>query len=181
MDHYRINGHAHASADTITLPRSAMKFEHSSGEPESGHLPQGYKNLKTKPGFRKKVLEIMADGEWHTAVDIFESFRATFPAANEKTVQNAIGRLVRFPPPGQEVVPQRSGHCFQYRLRKSAASARQVPTKLLTDFIDGFPELLRQLEEWSDKGQYEIVPSSLQGIAVKMKRLFTTLKQSISS
>ena len=150
-------------------------------ETASEQLPQGYRNLKHKPGFRKKVLEIMSDEQWHTVAEIFPVFQQTFPTATYSVVQGAVGRLLRNPPKGRELLSKKIGHHCQYRLRNSAAASRQVPAKLLTDFMEGFPELLRQLEEWSTKGQYEIVPSSLQGIAVRMKRLFATLKQSISA
>ncbi len=150
-------------------------------EPGTDNLPLGYRNLKIKPGFRKKVLDILADGRWHTTAEVFASLRDTFPAATHEVAQNSMHRLLRDPPPGRELESEKVGNRCRYRLRKSAASSRHVPASKLTDFMNEFPELLRQLEEWSNKGQYEIVPSSLQGIVLKMKRLIAALKHSISS
>jgi hypothetical protein len=145
----------------------------------NGHLPRGYLNLKRKPGFRRKVIEVMADGQWYTTAQVLATLRQTFPEATYNTAQNAVGRLLRDPPKGHELVSRKIGNRCQYRLRESAASSRQVGAKHVTDFLEGLLPLLRQLEDWGDKGQYEIVPSSIKGIAVQMKRLFESLKQTL--
>lgn len=130
---------------------------------------------------QEKVLEILADGQWRTIPHIFVSFRETFPAASCEVAQNAVNRAVRNPPKGYEILSRKTAGRCQYRLRKAAARSQHVPTTVLTDFMEGFPELLRQLEDWSSKGPHEIALSSLQGIAVQMKRLFAALKQSVNA
>ena len=159
---------------------SPAEFGHSLKDANADHWPLGYQNLKVKPGFRKKVLEIIADGQWYTSAQIFSSLREHFPLATKITAREAIRRLRRFPPPGREVVAKQIGNLCQYRLRKSSVRSRSIPAKQLNDFAEGFSVHLDDLERLARQGRFEIVPESVKGIALKMRALLVLLKKEVA-
>ena len=75
---------------------------------DTNDLPLGYKNLKAKPGFRTRVVEIMADGGWYIAVRVSPSLQETIPIANIEIAKGAIDGLFRNPPitPYADYVPK---------------------------------------------------------------------------
>jgi len=144
---------------------------------ETGHLPPGYRNLMSKPGFRRKVLQIIGDGKCHTIAGIFASFREAFPTATPGTVKNVISSLLHDPPKGNDLVSRKIGKCCQYRLRKSSASSRWIPARQLNDFIEDLSVLLDHLDSLGQLGRFQILPETLRGTAQKMRELLVRLKK----
>jgi hypothetical protein len=147
----------------------------------SGDVPAGYKNLALKPGFRKAVAEIMADGLWRTVNQILRPLQEVFPEADSTVVKNALGGLRRKPPSGKEIVSQKIGTISQYRMRDAVLTERQAPTRLVTSLVEGVKPIIRDLKEWGRHSEYEMSPSAIRMLAAQLENLFEPLTQFESS
>ena len=145
------------------------------------NLPAGYKHMLARPGCRTQVIEVMENGQWYTRDQILAAVQKTFKEASSSIVQNALTALRRRPPHGKELVPQRIGNKFQYRMRKAAFSVRQVPSKLVTDLLEGIAPIIAELKQEGGRHEYEMVPGAIKELAIRLERLVKPLKQSVSS
>jgi hypothetical protein len=155
-------------------------YQSGAKERLSPDTPQGYKNLVVKPGFRRELLKILADGHWHTTARIATSFHKTFPTADIAVVRRALSNLLRDPPHGKEVISKKVGKKMQYRMRDAAVGTRQVPTKLVTSLIEGIAPVIDELRYWARQNQYEITPSAMAVLAARLDKLLEPLQKDVS-
>jgi hypothetical protein len=143
-------------------------------------VPAGYRNLVVKPGFRKAILEVMADGQWRTAAQVLSALKESIPAADASAIQGALRRLAARPPFGRELRSKKIGNKSQYRLCDAAHSARQIPARLAADLAEGVKPIIEELKHWARQNQYEIPPSAMGVLAVRLEKMLAPLRESLN-
>ena len=143
-------------------------------------VPAGYRNLVVKPGFRKAILEVMADGNWRTAAQVLTALKESIPTADKSAIQGALRRLTDRPPSGRELRSKKTGNKSQYRLCDAAHSTRQIPARLAADLAEGVRPIIEALKHWARQNQYEIPPSEMGVLAVRLEKLLAPLWESLN-
>jgi hypothetical protein len=85
---------------------------------QAEQLPQGYRNLQEKPGYRKAIVELMSDSKRRNVGQMAEALDAKFPGITSDTISNALKELQKRPPKGYTIDGLHVGKTHQYRFTK---------------------------------------------------------------
>jgi hypothetical protein len=96
---------------------------------DTSDTPKGYGNLVEKPGIRKAIEAILADGKRRTTAEVAALVSETIPGTDAKQVIESIKQIRNRPPRGAALDERHTGRTHKYRLveRKRPPAARVVP------------------------------------------------------